>query len=107
MGEWKWAFPRLAALYCASDKSEKNYFEHPNVVSALVARDPYFVGLEEALAKLNDSAWADFVGTAAHYVDQQDRWGYSSQLFECFNEARAFAYLRSEGYQGVSFVPRS
>lgn len=105
--DWRPNFPRLAELYDASDKSaEDNYFQHPNVVRALGERHSMLRSLEDDLSQMDQAAWAEFKTGCARYVSKHDRWQFSTQLFECFNEAEAYAALRREGYQNISFVPR-
>ncbi len=60
-GDWRPNFPRLAELYDASDKSaEDNYFQHPNVVLALVERHTMLRSLEDDLSQMDQAAWAEF-----------------------------------------------
>jgi hypothetical protein len=102
---WQARFPRLAELYAESDRRRAtNYFDHPNVRAALESPNPKVVALEAELAALDAESWAVLKAKAAKYVCLKDRWGYSNQLFECFNEAAGYLYLKREGYEEVRFL---
>lgn len=99
---WVKHFPRLYDLYSVStQRDSRNYFEHPNVRAALERQDSYLLQLESALEKMDTLSWNEFKSRTAPYVTAQDKWGWSSQLFDRFHEARSYAFLKTEGYQQI------
>ncbi len=102
---WATNFPRLYDLYLVSTQRNRyNYFEHPNVSAALERQDSYLVQLEDALEQMDTLSWNEFKSRIAPYVTTEDKWGWPSQLFDRFHEARAYAFLKTEGYQEIRWI---
>jgi hypothetical protein len=101
--------PRLFEIYAASDQtSPENWFQRfqlSNVWRGLVSVDDDLQPLEGGLQALDAESWAVFRVKAARLVHLMDKWGYSRQLFDCFNELEGYRYLVQEGYQEVRFIP--
>ena len=105
---WARHFPRLDDLYSISThRDSHNYFEHPNVRAALERQDSYLVQLESVLEQMDTLSWNEFKSRTAPYVAAQDKWGWFSQLFDRFHEARAYAFLKTEGCQQISWIPET
>ena len=107
---WPETFPRLYTLYLASEHPHPdNYFEHENLQIALQRRPPdeYLVELEKVLCKLDTAAWHEFKCKTAPIVTAKDHWGWPMQLFDCFNEARGYAYLKAQGCSEIRFIPET
>ena len=49
--------------------------------------------------------WSQFKKKAKPYVTAIDPWGWPTQLYESFHEARGYAFLREQGYSKVHFIP--
>lgn len=105
---WARHFPRLDGLYSVSTQRDShNYFEHPNVRAALERQDSYLVQLESALEQMDALSWNEFKSRTAPYVTAQDKLGWPSQLFDRFHEARAYAFLKAEECQQISWIPET
>lgn len=101
-------FPKLYELYSESRRgSADNYFEHPNCINAVVRRDEQLYSIESNLQQMDPTAWQAFKAKTIRAVAIVDRWGWNSELFDRFDEARAYSYLREEGYSNIEFIPES
>jgi len=103
---WATTFPRLFELYSTDPTNPNNYFNHPNCQSTLIRDppDPYLIELESILAELDPAAWQEWKGRAALTLSMEDRYGYPLPLFDSFNEARAYVFLKQQGYIKVTFL---
>lgn len=43
-------------------------------------------------------------GPSCHFFTLEDRFGYPVPLFDCFNEARAYVFLKQQGYIDIAFL---
>jgi hypothetical protein len=43
-------------------------------------------------------------GPNCHFFTLEDRFGYPVPLFDCFNEARAYVFLKQQGYIDIAFL---
>src|SRR2546422_5970470 len=103
---WAMSLPRLYDLYCASNRgSPGNYFEHPNVKQALLDGSPGLPEIERDLQEMDAVAWKEFKAKTAAYVTKTDKWGWPTQLFDRFNEAKGYGYLKRQGYTELHFIP--
>ena len=99
-------FPRLQDLYLASERNHpKNYFEHPNCLAAVRRCDDKLLEIEGDLQQLDPKAWQAFKAKTIRLVATTDRWGWNMELFDCFNEAKAYCFLKEEGYTDIEFIP--
>lgn len=105
---WATKFHRLHDLYSVSTQRDlHNYFEHPNVRAALEHQNSYLVQLESALEQMDTLSWNEFKSRTAPYVTAKDKWGWPSQLFDRYHEARAYAFLKTGGYQQICWIPET
>jgi hypothetical protein len=66
-----------------------------------------FLGLERQLAMLDTDAWEDLKQRAADLLlTRTDGRGWQA-LFDIFNEALGYGYLRSIGSTNIRFIPRA
>jgi len=108
MPSWARHFPRLYDLYSLSSQhAQYNYFEYPNVTDALQRQDSHLIQLEGVLGQMDLPSWNEFKSRTAPYVTAKDKFGWPSQLFDRFHEARAYAFLKTEGYQLISWIPET
>lgn len=99
-------FPRLHELYTASDRTDPaNYFHHPNCLSAVKNCDDYLRAIEADLQQMDLKAWSDFKAKTARALTTQDAWGWNSQLFDRFDEAKGYRFLKEDGYSDIQFIP--
>lgn len=103
---WATTFPRLFELYGTDPSNPNNYFNDPNCQAALRSDPPdrYLTELELILEKLDPAAWQEWKGRATSSHSLEDRYGYPLPLFDYFNEARAYVFLKQQGYVEVSFL---
>lgn len=100
-------FPRLHDLYISSERNHpKNYFEHPNCLAAVRRCDDKLLEIERDLQQQDPSAWQDFKTKAIRLLTTTDRWGWNMELFDCFDEAKGYCFLKEEGYTDIEFIPR-
>ncbi len=105
---WANTYPRLCELYLESELGhQNNYFEHKNLRAALLRQPPelYYINLEQVLNLMDSDAWSEFKKKTKPYVTVKDRWGWHTQIFERFHEARGYAFLKQQGYSKVHFIP--
>jgi len=101
------AFPRLYQLYLASTQHDPdNYFERPNLLIAIEHGDDQLQAIENDLQRMDEKAWQFLKTGTAPLVTRPDRWGYYARLFDHFDEARGYCYLKEQGYSSIEFVPR-
>ena len=101
-------FPRLNDLYSVSTQGHPfNYFELPNVCAALECQHSHLVQLESVFQQMDPSSWNDFKIKIAPYVIAKNNWGWHSQLLDHFHEARAYAFLKTEGYSEIRFIDKT
>lgn len=99
-------FPRLQDLYLASERNHpKNYFEQPNCLAAVRRCDDKLLEIERDLQQLDLRAWQDFKTKAIRLLTTTDRWGWNIELFDRFNEADGYCFLKQEGYTDIEFIP--
>ncbi len=99
-------FPRLHALYLASVQNHPdNYFVQPNCLDAVKRRDEQLQAIESDLQGLDAQAWSVFKGKTARLLTIKDRWGWNTELFDCFDEAKGYGVLKAEGYTNIQFIP--
>lgn len=107
-GQDKWAdtFPRLYELYCNDPSNPANYFNSANTQSALKEDPPdqFLTELESILEELDPEAWQQWKERAAIYLSEEVEFGHPLQLFDAFNEARAYVYLKRQGCADITFV---
>lgn len=103
---WETTFPRLFELYGTDPSHPNNYFNQPNCQTILQRNppDPYLTELEFILEELDPAAWQEWKGRAAISLSLEDRFGYPVPLFDCFNEARAYVFLKQQGYIDIAFL---
>ena len=103
---WADIFPRLHELYCEDPTILDNYFNHPNIESTLQSDppDPDFIELESILEELDALAWQEWKGRAIHSLSVEKRNGFPLPLFDAFNEARAYVFLKRQGYKDIRFI---
>lgn len=100
-------FPRLFDLYTASDTNHPdNYFEHPNCLEAIKRSEEQLVAIESDLQQLDSKAWQGFKTKTAHLLTVNDKWGWKTQLFDCFDEASGYRFLKDQGYADIMFIPQ-
>lgn len=99
-------FPRLHDLYIASERNHpKNYFEHPNCLAAVQRCDDKLLAIEQDLQQLDRLAWQAFKAKTTRLVATTDRWGWNMELFDRFDEAKGYCFLKAEGYTDIEFIP--
>ncbi len=103
---WANNFPRLYELYHESEQpNEANYFATFHEDLKKPCAQPLYERLEEELEQLDSDAWWGFKQKVLRYITIIDsRRGYS-QLFDFFNEAKGYLYLKSEGCEEIRFIP--
>jgi hypothetical protein len=102
---WAEVFPRLSAIYAASNRaSSGNWFLQPNVWSGLLEAAADLRPIEQDLQILDAESWAVFRVKAARVTHLMDKWGYSRALFDCFYEIKGYRYLLEQGYEEIRFV---
>jgi hypothetical protein len=103
---WARTFPRLHELYCEDPTNLDNYFNHPNIELALQSDppDPDFIQLESILEELDTLAWQEWKCRAADSLSTEKRYGFPLPLFDAFNEARAYVFLKRQGYNDIRFI---
>lgn len=103
---WSRSFPRLYELFLASQQTNpKNWFGDRSTQNAIEdPPHPFIVQLEKDFQSLNATAWRNFVDRATPYVCITDQWGWWTQLFECFNELKAYLFFKQEGYADIRFI---
>jgi len=106
LNKWAITFPRLYELYCEDPANSDNHFNHPNVQQALqrIPPDQYLTELDSILGELDPVAWQEWKGRAAETLSVKNRSGYPFPLFESFIEARAYVFLKQQGYVNISFL---
>ena len=105
---WACTYPRLYDLYLESELGHPdNYFEHKNVSDVLLRQphEPHCVELEQVLTLIDLHDWNDFKKKTKRFVTVKDDWGWHTQIFERFHEARGYAFLKQHGYSEVHFIP--
>jgi hypothetical protein len=103
--KWASTFPRLYELYCEDSSNPNNYFNHANVQLALqVPSDQYLAELESMLGELDPVAWQEWRRRAARVLSPKPKFGFPVPLFDSFNEARAYVFLKRQGYIEISFL---
>jgi hypothetical protein len=103
---WAKTFPRLYDLYSGSNRNvPNNYFKAPLVKSALAGKKKGLVEIESDLQQMDKAAWRKFKSKTIPYVTATDRWGYPTQLFDCFHEAKGYVFLKEQGYTDIQFIP--
>ena len=105
---WANIYPRLCELYLESERDHpNNYFEHKTVSANLLRQphDPYYIELEQVLSFMDSDAWREFKKKATKNVILKDKWGWNTQLFDTFHEARGYAFLKEQGYSEVHVIP--
>ncbi len=104
---WIATFPRLGEIYCKSDcGNPDNYFKGMKV-SNVLSKQPLnasLVELEETLSVMDLQDWNDFMKRSIPYVTAKDQWGWHSQLYERFHEARGYVFLKEQGCREVHFI---
>jgi hypothetical protein len=103
--KWASTLPRLYELYCEDSSNPNNYFNHANVQLAL--RDPsdqYLAELESILGELDSVAWQEWKRRAALVLSRKLKFGFPLPLFDSFNEARAYVFLKRQGYIEITFL---
>lgn len=103
--KWASAFPRLYELYREDSSNPYNYFNHANVQLAL--RDPsdrYLVELESILGELDLAAWQEWKRRAAFVLSLNPQLGFPVPLYDSFSEARAYVFLKRQGYIEIAFL---
>lgn len=99
-------FPRLHDLYIASERNHpKNYFEHPNCLAAVQRCDDKLLAIEQDLQQLDRKAWQAFKAKTIRLVTTTDRWEWNMELFDRFDEAKGYCFLKVEGYTDIEFIP--
>jgi hypothetical protein len=99
------AFPRLHDLYIASERNHpKSYFEQPNCIAAIRRCDDKLLAIERDLQQLDAKAWLDFKTKTIHLLTTTDRWGWNTELFDRFDEAKGYCFLMKEGYTDIEFI---
>ncbi len=105
---WSQTFPRIWELYVSSDRSNRNnYFQRKETLAILIRQQPelYFLELENCFSLMDMIDWTAIKRKAIPYVASRDEWGWYSQLFEVFHEARGHVFLKQQGYTKVHFIP--
>lgn len=54
---------------------------------------------------MDETAWREFKSKAIPYVTATDKWNCHTQLFDCFNEAKGYVFLKRQGYTDIQFIP--
>jgi hypothetical protein len=102
---------RLQRIYELLDSSKdigsaRNYFRNfEEVLSNGKTPFPYFKNWEDILQTLDADNWIICKSKAVRYVTAKDAMRRDwHQLFDALVEARAYKYLRDEGYGGIHFI---
>jgi len=103
---WAETLPRLYDLYSRSDPNNpKNYFEAKNIKKALANLALRLDDIESDLQEMDEVAWKEFKSKTIPYVTATDKWGWNTQLFDRFNEAKGYVFLKEQGYTDIHFIP--
>ena len=104
--KWASTFPRLYELYCVDPSNPTNYFNSTNCQSHLreYPPDPSLTELESIVDELDPAAWQAWKGRAVGSLSVGKRFGFPLPLFDCFNEARAYVFLKRQGYIAITFL---
>lgn len=103
--EFSQSFPRLYDVYVNSDRGRSdNYFEHPNCKLAVMRREEKLLEIESRLQSIDSMDWHAFKTRAARLTTVQDEWRWNTQLFDCFNEAQGYCFLKEQGCSDVHFI---
>jgi len=103
--KWASTCPRLYELYCEDSSNPNNYFNHANVQLALrVPSDQYLAELESILGELDPVAWQEWKRRAVLVLSPKPKFGFPVPLFDSFNEARAYVFLKRQGYIEITFL---
>ncbi len=103
--KWASTCPRLYELYCEDSSNPHNYFNQANVQLALrVPSDQYLTELESILGELDPVAWQEWKRRAAHVLSPKPQFGLPVPLFDSFTEARAYVFLKRQGYIEMTFL---
>lgn len=103
---WADDFPRLYDLYIASNQeNEQNYFSDFHRQANNTWERPHYTEVEGVLQRLDAESWEVLKKKARPFVCIRDSLRGWQQLFDLLNEARAYLYLRTQGYRDVRVLP--
>lgn len=107
---YRYELPRVFELHdlIASSSSPTAYFQNfENSLSEIPQKLKQFRDIEKDLQGLDADAWQFLKGEVAPLLAAKHPTRGWQSLFDKLNQAKAFNYLKSAGYQNVRFIPPS